>query len=242
MPLRRSSNCTVWMGKPALTVLASTHREERVRLEAVAAVYRVMFGSKTIIANLVCRLARAGDAPFLEPNEAGVPRAPSMDRDKLRNLTAEQLVDRFMALAIDYDEEESPPENDRLYWQLDNVKDELKAREGEAWRLLLPLYRHPDIRIRHQAAEATRDKLPELAHDRLLAIDDVEWLPPGDYAGLFANVGGRSRRPSRLKAMTIDQLCNSSSMLSSTRRKRLPCFGSQRRVVCSGLRKALRKS
>lgn len=117
------------------------------------------------------------------------------ERAELRNLTAEQLVDRFMALAIDYDEEESPPENDRLYWQLDNVKDELNAREGEVWRLLLPLYRHPDIRIRHRAAEATRDKLPELARDRLLAIDDVDWLPPEDYAGLFANVeGGRADR------------------------------------------------
>ncbi len=61
---------------------------------------------------------------------------------------------------VEFDEAETIPETDRIYWLRDGVELELKARAGEAWRALLPIYLHPDICIRHQAAEARGTKSP----------------------------------------------------------------------------------
>jgi Domain of unknown function (DUF2019) len=132
---------------------------------------------------------------------------------ELWNLTVGQLVERFAALALEYGEAETIPETDRIYWLRDGVERELKSRAAEG-RSLLPL--HPDIRIRHQAAEATRDEIPELARDRMLAIDDEDWAPPAEYASLLepALIAGRTRKPSKLKAMSVDQLVERFKILS----------------------------
>jgi hypothetical protein len=135
---------------------------------------------------------------------------------ELRALSVAQLVERFVALAIEYDEAETIPETDRIYWLRDAVERELKARAGEAWRALLPIYLHPDIRIRHQAAEATWDQVPELARDRMLTIDDEDWAPPDEYVIMFepALLAGRARKPSKLKAMSVDHLVERFTELS----------------------------
>jgi hypothetical protein len=137
-------------------------------------------------------------------------------QEDLRSLSVAQLVERFTALAIEYDAAESIPETDRVYWLRDAIERELKSRDGEAWRALLPLYFHADIVIRHQAAEATRDQVPELARDRMLAIDDEEWVPLSEYASLFEPrlLAGRMRKPSKLKSMSVDQLVERFTMLS----------------------------
>jgi hypothetical protein len=137
-------------------------------------------------------------------------------QDELRSLNVGQLVERFAALAIEYGEAETIPETDRIYWLRDGVERELKSRDGQTWRALLPLYLHSDISVRHQAAEATRDEIPELARDRMLAIDDEEWAPPAEYESLFepALIAGRTRKPSKLKAMSVDQLVERFTILS----------------------------
>jgi hypothetical protein len=135
---------------------------------------------------------------------------------ELRDLSVAQLVERFVALAIEFDEAETIPETDRIYWLRDGIERELKARVGEAWRALLPIYLHPDICIRHQAAEATRDQVLELARDRMLAIDDEDWAPPDEYVSMFepALLAGRSRKPSKLNAMSVEQLVERFTVLS----------------------------
>lgn len=187
--------------------LLAAHSDENVRVEAVAAMLRIMTGVK-IGTKYIRMLAKEGNAPFLGKKEPSSPPVPAKEPHELRSMSVEQLVERFMALAIEYDEEKSPPENDRLYWQLDNVEHELKSREGEAWVALLSLYLHPDIRVRHEAAKATRDQVPELARDRLLRLDDEEWAPPQDCVGLFepAVLAGRVRAPSGLKSLSADEL------------------------------------
>ena len=90
------------------------------------------------------------------------------------------------------------------------------GRDGQTWRALLPLYLHADIRVRHQAADATRDEILELARDRMLAIDDEDWNPPPEYESLFepALIAGRTRKPNKLKAMSVEQLVERFTVLS----------------------------
>ena len=105
-----------------------------------------------------------------------------LERDDLREMAVVALVERFKALAVARDGADGIPGLDRLYWQLDAVVRELESRDGDARHALLALYTDPDVRIRAEAAEATLTLVPELARDRLLAIDDPDWSPPADGA------------------------------------------------------------
>jgi len=128
-------------------------------------------------------------------------------------LDLDQLVERFKTLAIEYDEAEEPPEAERIYWELDKLRNELERRDGDQRRALILLYMHPDIRIRAAAADATRAIASHLSRDRSYAIDDPDWSPPISVTGMSeANLDAlfpnRSKTPkqSKLKAMSIDQL------------------------------------
>jgi hypothetical protein len=120
-----------------------------------------------------------------------------LEPSALRSMRVEELVQRFRALAIAKDEADGIGHHERLYWQLDAVVNELEHHEGDARHALLPLYTDPDIRIRAEAAGATRELAPELARDRLLALDDAGWSAPTS--------GGGPRR-SKLQDMDTEQL------------------------------------
>jgi hypothetical protein len=102
-------------------------------------------------------------------------RVAPMERAELKALTSAQLAARFGALASEHHEADFMPEVEQLYWQIDDVVTELEKREGGQWQALIALYTHPDIRIRYAAAEWTQRFAPELARDRMLAIDDEDW-------------------------------------------------------------------
>lgn len=114
----------------------------------------------------------------------------------LQGMAVGELVGHFKALAIAKDEAEGMPESERLYWQLDAVICELERRPGDERHALLALYTDPDIRIRAEAADATRTLAPDLSRDRLLAIDDPDWSPP---------TSGKPRQ-SRLQGTSTEQL------------------------------------
>lgn len=81
-----------------------------------------------------------------------------MKRISLQEITTEQLVDRFEALALDQDKallSEQISKVNRLYDQLEEVEAELKARKGDQRSTLLKLYEHPNPQVRVKAAMAT---------------------------------------------------------------------------------------
>jgi hypothetical protein len=138
-------------------------------------------------------------AEQMKPLEVEIKRRHAGKRKPsgLEPLTVDQLVDRFIAMAIEENEADGIEAVDRVYWQIDAVERELERRAGDQRRALLPLYTHPDVRVRYRAAEATRALAPELARDRLLAVDDEHWSRPTE-AGV--------RRPHALKGLTVTEL------------------------------------
>jgi hypothetical protein len=98
-----------------------------------------------------------------------------MRRTDLRSMTGGQLVDRFVAIAVEQDEasfDDQISKFNRLYDQMKEVIDELKSRPGDQRSILLPLYNHPNIQVRLKAARTTIDIAPEAARDVFQKIVD----------------------------------------------------------------------
>ena len=110
-----------------------------------------------------------------------------MKRADLTQMSVEELVLRFTAIALDQDEAILMDDNAkfrRLYWQMDAVENELKAREGDRRRALLPLYEHSNLQVRLKAAVATLAVEPEAARRELQAISDSRAYPHAGDAGM----------------------------------------------------------
>jgi hypothetical protein len=96
-----------------------------------------------------------------------------MARINLAEMTVPQLVERFTTLGIAWDEADTEGNGrkiNRLYWQIDAVQNELKARPGDARNELLRLYDHKNPEVRLKAARATLAVAPEKARKALEAI------------------------------------------------------------------------
>jgi len=66
-----------------------------------------------------------------------------MKRAELQDITVNQLVERFTAITLDQDKallRNEYAKFNRLFEQMEDVKRELKARDGDQRRALLPLY------------------------------------------------------------------------------------------------------
>jgi hypothetical protein len=102
---------------------------------------------------------------------------------RIGEMTAEQLVERFTAIAVDQYKALQSHEIarfNRLFDRMDAVKQELKARDGDQRRALLSLYDHPNPQVRLKAAVATLAVSPEKATSVLKEIaathNDVQGL------------------------------------------------------------------
>ena len=101
----------------------------------------------------------------------------------LDNLTVAQLVERFAALGVEEDKAVFDDDNakyNRLYGQMDAIKEELKRRPGDQRRALLALFDHPNIWVRLMAAKGTLAVAPEAARKML---QDIEAWGRQPYAG-----------------------------------------------------------
>lgn len=104
---------------------------------------------------------------------------------KLQDMTVAQLVDRFEAIALEQDEALLYDEHDkynRLYDEMDVVKEELKSRAGDQRRALLPLFKHPNSQVRLKAAIATLALAPKEARQTLQSIVDGLEYPQAAHA------------------------------------------------------------
>jgi ParB-like chromosome segregation protein Spo0J len=110
-----------------------------------------------------------------------------MDRNKLRDMTVDQLVERFTAIALDQDKallRNEYAKFNRLFERMEEVKGELRARSGDERRALLRLYDHPNAQVRLKAVKATLAVAPESARRMLEIMAESGEYPQAGDAGM----------------------------------------------------------
>jgi len=103
-----------------------------------------------------------------------------MTRTFVRKMTVPELVKRFVSIALDQDKalfNNEIARFNKLYGQMDAVRNELKIRPGDQRSALLPLYVHPNIQVRLKAALTTMDVAPEAAREVFQNIADSRHYP-----------------------------------------------------------------
>jgi hypothetical protein len=164
----------------------ASHADETVRFEAVAATYRMRLGKPQVTAKIVQQLAIAIGAPFLK-RSTSARNVARMSRDKLRTLTNEELVQRFVEIGLAQEEALVYGEIakfNRLYEKKDHVVDELRSRPGDQRRVLLSLYDHPNLQVRLIAVKNSLALAPEEGRRVLQAIADSREYPQAGEAGM----------------------------------------------------------
>ena len=162
------------------------HTDERVRFEAVAATLRIILGDPRITTDLVRRLAIATDAPFLAKSQSA-PRVVRMSRDKLKKLTTDELVERFVAIGLAQDKAllyDEIGKFNRLFDEKQGVVDELKSWSGDQRHALLALYDHPNLQVRLNAVKNSLALAPEEGRRVLQAMSDSRRYPQAGDAGM----------------------------------------------------------
>lgn len=123
-----------------------------------------------------------------------------MKQLNLKELTVEQLVERFTAIALAQDDallDNDTAKFTRLYWQMDSVNGELKSRANDQRKSLLPLLNHPNAQVRLKAAIATLAVEPEVARNALQRIVDRSEFPQTAYArGMMRALDEGTYKPS----------------------------------------------
>ena len=110
-----------------------------------------------------------------------------MTRINISEMNVEQLVERFVDIALDQDiaiHQYDTAKFNRLFEQMEAVDGELKARVGDQRRALLRLYGHPNAQVRLTAAKATLAVAPDAARHLLQTIADSHEHPHAGDAGM----------------------------------------------------------
>jgi len=103
----------------------------------------------------------------------------------LKDLSLDQLLQRFVDLALDQDRallEGDITSLNALGEALHAMSIELKSREGDQRRALLRFYDHPNIEVRLTAAKATLAVAPAMARRVIQAIAESGEYPQAAYA------------------------------------------------------------
>ena len=122
-----------------------------------------------------------------------------MKRAELQDIPSEQLVERFATLALAQDRAllmDDIANMNRLYRQLKEVENELKAREGDQRLVLLALNDHPNAQVRVKAVKATLAVAPTEARRQLQIIAD-----PANIRRLGRLVVDQESRPGNFQAV-----------------------------------------
>lgn len=113
-----------------------------------------------------------------------------MTNQKFKETSVSELVERFLAIAIDQDKaifDEDNTKFNALYKQMQSVRDELRARPGDQRNALRALLDHPNMQVRLKAAITTLALAPDISKRVLRQIADSHRLPQAADAGLILN-------------------------------------------------------
>jgi len=103
-----------------------------------------------------------------------------MNQNSLNDISVDELVERFVAIAMAQDEallEDETKKYNVLYDQMESVEQELKSRQGDAREVLLDLFENKNTHVRLKAALATLAVAPESARTMLQRISDSNEYP-----------------------------------------------------------------
>src|SRR3954469_23066660 len=109
-------------------------------------------------------------------------------RIPIAKLTTDKLVQNFLALTLAQYEARFPSQTskyNRLYHQMNEIRDELKRREGDQRRALLPLINHENAQVRLMAASSLLTIVPDRAKKALQSVRDSGITPPSVSAGFL---------------------------------------------------------
>ena len=109
-------------------------------------------------------------------------------RIPIDQLTVSELVQRFLSLTLAQYEARFPSQTskyNRLYHQMNEIRDELKRREGDQRRALLPLINHENAQVRLMAASSLLTIVPDRAKRALESVRDSRIEPPSANAGFL---------------------------------------------------------
>jgi Domain of unknown function (DUF2019) len=113
-----------------------------------------------------------------------------MTNQKLKEMSVGELVERFVAIALDQDKaifDEDNTKFNKLYDQMQSVKDELRARPGDQRNALRALLDYPNMQVRLKAAITMLALAPDISKEVLRQIADSNRLPQAADAGLILN-------------------------------------------------------
>jgi hypothetical protein len=94
--------------------------------------------------------------------------------------TVQELVARFVSIGLaQYDAlyVVDTKKYNRLYGKMVDIRKELKRREGDQRRALLPLLDHPNLQVRMKAAHTVLAISPDLARKALESVRDSGIFP-----------------------------------------------------------------
>jgi hypothetical protein len=115
-----------------------------------------------------------------------------MKPDKLQTLSLDQLADRFVRIALAQDGAISNDDNKeyrRLYFEMNDIEDELKRRDGDQRKVLLPLLKHGNGQVRLKAAIALLAVDPTSARTALQEISNADEYPQAaDARGMMSAI------------------------------------------------------
>jgi hypothetical protein len=102
-------------------------------------------------------------------------------------VSVQELVARFVSIGLaQYDAlyVVNTTKYNRLYRSMEDVVNELKRRDGDQRRALLPLLDHPNLQIRMKAAHAVLAITPALARKALQSVRESGIFPQAADAGM----------------------------------------------------------
>jgi hypothetical protein len=106
----------------------------------------------------------------------------------LSRLTVADLVERFLSSTLAQYEAELRAENgkyNRLYREMRAIREELKSREGDQRRALLPFIHHDNAQVRLMAASSLLTIVPDRAKKALETVRDSRIVPQSVNAGFL---------------------------------------------------------
>jgi hypothetical protein len=109
-------------------------------------------------------------------------------RIPLDQLAVADLVERFLSTALAQYEADLRMDNSkysRLYHDMNEIRDELKRREGDQRRALLSFVDHPNAQVRLMAANSLLTIFPDRAKKALETVRDSRIVPQSVNAGFM---------------------------------------------------------
>jgi hypothetical protein len=110
-----------------------------------------------------------------------------MSRSQIQIASVQELVAQFVSIGLaQYDAAyvADTKKYNRLFARMQAIENEMKRREGDQRRALLPLLDHPNLQVRMMAAHAVLTISPGLARKAFESVHDAQIFPQAMDAGM----------------------------------------------------------